>query len=186
MSDSADRPIDGEEPTNERPMQQKILEEHLDETDFRIFLELNADGRLPDTELADRVGLSRTAVRRRRDNLVQEGVIDIHAVIVLQEANLSYANVHVVLDGTADSTSRDAFISRLIENDLIYSLDSCLHRYDLIASFWHSSMGELKNHIWSTFENEAVVEEYDIVPIVKTWKAWDKVLAAPTDSSYVD
>lgn len=47
----------------------------LDSTDYRILRELNADGRLSDVALGDRVNLSSTAVARRRKILEERGAI---------------------------------------------------------------------------------------------------------------
>jgi len=58
----------------------RILKEHLDETDYRIYKALNEDGRMSDTEIGERVGLSRTAARRRRKKLQDEGPVDIIGV----------------------------------------------------------------------------------------------------------
>ncbi|GKY88362.1 Lrp/AsnC family transcriptional regulator [Sinisalibacter aestuarii] len=47
----------------------------LDEIDRRILRELTRDGRLPNTQLADRVGLSPSACLRRVQELERRGVI---------------------------------------------------------------------------------------------------------------
>ncbi len=160
---------------------QGILEDYLDEHDYQIFQKLNEDGRMPDTELAEEVGLSRTAVRRRRQNLIDSGSIDILAVIVLQELDLAYADVLVNLSKDAPVAERSALISKLIDQDLIYSLDSCLGQYDLFVRLWHESLSEVKSYTWELFAEESIVESYEVVPMVHTWKAWDKELDRPKD-----
>lgn len=162
-------------------LDEQLLRKHLDETDYEIFKALNEDGRMSDAELADRVGLSRTAVRRRRQKLHDEGIIDILAVIVLQEADFAYADVRVTLSSHASDGDRDALIRRLIDADLVYSLDSCLGEYDLFVRLWHGSLEELKSYVWDLLDGNAAVEEYEIVPIIKTWKAWDRELETPTE-----
>ncbi len=47
----------------------------LDDTDFRVLRELNADGRVSDVDLGERVHLSSTAAARRRKILEDRGVI---------------------------------------------------------------------------------------------------------------
>ena len=54
----------------------------LDSRDRRILAELQRDGRLTTQELADRVGMSGSAVWRRVKALEEAGVIDRYAVIV--------------------------------------------------------------------------------------------------------
>jgi len=158
---------------------QTILEDRLDEDDYKIFEALNENGRMSDTELAERVGLSRTAVRRRRENLVDSGILKVLAVIVLQEANLAYADVRISLRSSASSADRDDLIKELVDADLIYSVDSVLGEFDLFARGWHASLGELKSYFWELLEDETIVAEYEITPVVDTWKAWDRELDRP-------
>lgn len=160
---------------------QGILEDHLDEYDYRIFKALNEDGRMSDTELADRVDLSRTAVRRRREKLAESGILQVLAVIVLQEAGLAYGDVRVRLDQAATTDDRDELIERLIDADLVYSVDSCLGEYDLFVRTWHSSLEAVKSYVWGLLEEDPAVKDYDITPVVKTWKAWDRELDRPSD-----
>lgn len=170
--------VDPRPPTSEGTVQ-AILEEYLDEKDYRIFKALNDDGRMSDTELAERVDLSRTAARRRRKKLQNEGIMDILAVIVLQEADLAYADVRVTLDKHVTQAERTALIAKLLDEELIYSIDSCLGDYDLFVRVWNTSLDDVKNYLWELFEQEEAVAEYRTTPVVKTWKAWDKELDRP-------
>ena len=160
---------------------QAILEEHLDENDYRIFKALNENGRMSDTDLAGRVGLSRTAVRRRREKLVESGALEVLAVIVLQEADLAYADVRIQLDQMSKANRRDALIEKLIDAELVYSVDSCMGDHDLFVRTWHASLGAIKSYIWSLLADDPTVERYEITPVVKTWKAWDRELDRPSD-----
>jgi len=175
-SERGDTQDSGEFPES---IQQRILEEYLDEYDYQIFKALNEDGRMSDTELAERIGLSRTAVSRRREKLQEEGVLDILAVIVLQETDLAYADASIVLDQTATVKERNALIADLMDAEMIYSVDSCMGPYDLFVRGWHGSLGELKSYLWELLEERDMVEEYEIIPVVDTWKAWDKELTQP-------
>ena len=156
-----------------------ILEDRLDEEDYRIFEALNEDGRMSDTELAERVGLSRTAVRRRRENLTDSGILKVLAVIVLQEADLAYADVRIGLRSNANSAERNDLVEKLVDAELVYSVDSVLGEYDLFVRGWHSSLGELKSYVWELLEDETIVADYEITPVVDTWKAWDRELNRP-------
>lgn len=57
----------------------------MDLTDLRILEELQRDARIPNVELARRVGLSATPCLRRVARLEAEGIIQRHATIVDQE-----------------------------------------------------------------------------------------------------
>ncbi|WP_313692432.1 Lrp/AsnC family transcriptional regulator [Halorarum halobium] len=174
-------PEDDESDSHADSIHRALLEGYLDEHDYSIFRALNENGRISDTELAEQVGLSRTAVRRRRENLLDRGAVDVHAVIVLQELDLAYADVLVKLDSSATAEERDELIGALIDEELIYSLDSCLGTYDLFVRLWHETLHDVKDYTWELFEDASIIEEYELVPMVHTWKAWDKELDHPTE-----
>lgn len=115
-------------------------------------------------------------------SLMEDNVLEVLAVIVLQEADLAYADVRGQLDQHAGSAERNALITDLIDADLIYSVDSCLGDHDLFVRTWHATLGEVKSYIWSLFEDQPAVAEYDITSVVKTWKAWDRELDRPEEN----
>lgn len=153
-----------------------ILEESLDETDYQIYRVLNQDGRISDTEIAERVGLSHTAVRRRREKLVEEGVLDVLAVLILQEADLAYADVRVKLSQEPTPEEIEAFVQDLLYEELIYEIDEYMGRYDLLVRVWHSSLRNLKQYVNEQLQTRTEVESYEIEPVIKTRKAWHKVI----------
>lgn len=78
----------------------------LDDIDKRIVATLQADGRLPIVELAEKVGLSPTPCQRRVKRLEAEGVIVRYAALVAPPAvGLSLqALVQVTLDDHSEAT----------------------------------------------------------------------------------
>ncbi|ELZ94480.1 transcriptional regulator [Haloferax mucosum ATCC BAA-1512] len=154
-----------------------ILKEYLDETDYRIYKELNRDGRISDTELGERVGLSRTAARRRRKKLQNEGLVDVLGVLVLQEADLAYADAFVTLDPGLSQDKFDAFIAEVSTEELIYEIDEYMGEYDLLLRVWHASLSDVKRYLRTTLQAHDAVESYDAVPVTKTHKAWHKILS---------
>ena len=78
----------------------------LDDIDKRIVATLQADGRLPIVDLADRVGLSPTPCQRRVKRLEEEGVIARYAALVAPPSvGLSLqALVQVTLDDHSEAT----------------------------------------------------------------------------------
>ncbi|CAN5623072.1 Lrp/AsnC family transcriptional regulator [soil metagenome] len=79
---------------------------HLDEIDKKILSVLQAEGRLPIVDLADRVGLSATPCQRRVKRLEEEGVITRYAALI-SPAAMGYglqALVEVTLDDHAEKT----------------------------------------------------------------------------------
>jgi len=82
----------------------------LDDIDKRIVAALQAEGRLPIVDLADRVGLSATPCQRRVKRLEEEGVITRYAALVSPAAmgvGLQ-ALVEITLDDHSEKTV-DAF-----------------------------------------------------------------------------
>lgn len=78
----------------------------LDEIDKKILSVLQAEGRLPIVDLADRVGLSPTPCQRRVKRLEEEGVITRYAAL-LSPAAMGYglqALVEVTLDDHSEKT----------------------------------------------------------------------------------
>lgn len=153
-----------------------ILQEHLDETDYAIYRELNKDGRISDTELGDRVGLSRTAARRRRKKLIDDGILDILAVMVLQRADLSYADIRLKLDSGATSEDVTEFLESLLYEELIYEIDEYMGEYDFLVRAWHATLSDIKTYVRSQFQGNGIIADYEVVPVTKTYKAWQKPL----------
>ncbi|MDI1286782.1 MAG: Lrp/AsnC family transcriptional regulator [Reyranella sp.] len=78
----------------------------LDDIDRRIVATLQAEGRLPMVDLADRVGLSPTPCQRRVKRLEEEGVIGRYAALVSPQAmGLGLqALVEITLDDHSEKT----------------------------------------------------------------------------------
>lgn len=151
-----------------------ILKEHLDETDYRIYKALNEDGRMSDTEIGERVGLSRTAARRRRKNLQENGLVDVIGVLVLQEAKFAYADVFVTLESGVSSDELDTFVDDVQSEELIYEIEEYMGKYDLLLRVWHASLSDIKEYLREQLQDNDVVESYEAIPVTKTHKAWHK------------
>jgi Lrp/AsnC family leucine-responsive transcriptional regulator len=78
----------------------------LDDIDKRIVTTLQAEGRLPMVDLAERVGLSPTPCQRRVKRLEEEGVIERYAALVSPPALglVLQAMVQVTLDDHSEKT----------------------------------------------------------------------------------
>ncbi|GAA1335578.1 hypothetical protein GCM10009647_077750 [Streptomyces sanglieri] len=148
-----------------------LVTDNLDNIDYEIYRILNEDGRISDTELGERVDLSRTAVRRRRKKLQEENVIKIIGVLVLQEVDLNYADVQVKLRSDASREAIDKFIEFLVDQELVYEVDEYLGSSDMLVRVWHGSLQDIKRYVNKLLQNE-IVEEYEITPVIRTHKAW--------------
>lgn len=65
----------------------------LDETDRAIISYLQYDGRMPYTQIAERLHLTEAAVRRRVKHLLEAGIMQIVAVVEPQELGLTEAGM---------------------------------------------------------------------------------------------
>lgn len=170
----------------DNPKVRKILERHLDETDYRIYKELNENGRMSDTELGERVGLSRTAARRRRKKLREDGILDVLGVLVLQEVELAYADVRVKFDSEVNDSDITEFVNTLAEDELIYEIDEYMGEFDLLVRVWHASLSDIKSYLRENLQQSDVVDSYEATPVTKTIKAWHKKLNGFGDETDVD
>lgn len=89
----------------------------LSKSDRRILAELQQDSRLTMQELAERVGMSSSAVWRRVKNLEEEGVIDRYAVVVnARKSGFGLASmVHVSL-ARHEQANVDHFIREVLRH----------------------------------------------------------------------
>ncbi|MFC5972977.1 Lrp/AsnC family transcriptional regulator [Halomarina salina] len=158
----------------EDPRVVELLEERMDHKDYLIFRELNEDGRLSDTELAERVDLSRTAARRRRKNLQEEGIMEIFALLVFQQADYTYAEVQISYAASATRADIDAFIEELVDDALIYEVAECVGEHDLMIRVWQSSLDDINVHVREHLQGNDVVDDYTLVPITKSHKMFHR------------
>ncbi|WP_207588085.1 Lrp/AsnC family transcriptional regulator [Halomontanus rarus] len=177
MADASVTPSESEDVVGGESIQE-LITDHLDEIDYQIYRILNEDGRISDTELGDRVGLSRTAVRRRRKKLQQDNVIKIIAVMVLQEVDLEYADVRIALESETTTREVDEFVDYLLEQELVYEVNEYLGETDLLVRVWHSSLREIKSYVNELVHHSDVVSEYEVVPVIQTHKAWHSEIDA--------
>lgn len=153
-----------------------VLMRDLDETDYRIYKALNDDGRMSDTELGERVGLSRTAARRRRKKLQEKGIIDVISVIVLQEAELAYADVRVKFTPDASNREIREFVDDLMNEELIYEIDEYMGEFDLLVRIWHATLSDANSYLRDVFQESSIIASYETTPVTRTFKAWNKQL----------
>lgn len=156
----------------EDPEVKNLLRDRLDETDYLIIKELSKNGRMSDTELADQIGVSRSSARRRRKKLQNNGILDIRAVIILQEGDFSHADVRVKYSLDTSQEEVEELIEYFINEPLVFEMAEQIGEYDLLLRVWHSSMDDIKSYLRQHLHNHPVVESYDISPVTKSYKLW--------------
>lgn len=112
----------------------------LDALDQRIVSELRRDGRLARSDIARRVGVSETTVRKRVQRLINDGVIRIAAAVNL--SSLGY-NLHVLLGINCYPKMVADVVQRLTDAPEVRRLLVVSGRYDLVATVCLHSHNDL-------------------------------------------
>ncbi|HHY95156.1 MAG TPA: Lrp/AsnC family transcriptional regulator [Firmicutes bacterium] len=89
----------------------------VDETDLRIIALLQQDGRMPSTEIADKLGITDVTVRKRIARLRDEGIIQITAVANPIEIGLS---IPVIIKISVDIKRIDEVIEKICKLDEVW------------------------------------------------------------------
>jgi len=158
----------------EDPQVVELLEETMDHKDYLIFRELNENGRLSDTELAERVGLSRTAARRRRKKLQNDGILEIFALLVFKKADYTYAEVHITYSTDASQEQIEEFIRSFLNDGLVYEVAEVVGKHDLMIRVWEASLNKLNAHVREYLNDNDVVDSYTLVPITNSYKMFHR------------
>lgn len=154
----------------------KIIADSLDEIDLKIMELLSADGRLTDTDLAKKVGLSKTSVRLRKLKLIESGKLKILGVPILRKLDLVDADVMVNIKRNTSQKRVEEFIEKIMEEDYVYEVNRYLYRYDLSLSVYHRDYSLMKSYLHDLFEKFDQVDSYEVFPVVQTDKAFGVIL----------
>lgn len=151
----------------------KIFKNKLDDLDIKIYQILREDGRASDTKIAEKLGISITTARRRRLRLQEEGILQIVGLLLLQAANVAYADVLVKLNRQARIEDINTFISEAIANPRIYEVTEYIGGdYDFLLRFFESNLESLKYHIDKFLRDKPIVDNYKVYPAIGSPKAW--------------
>ncbi|HYZ50106.1 MAG TPA: AsnC family transcriptional regulator, partial [Nitrososphaeraceae archaeon] len=102
---------------------------NLDTLDERIVGILRMDSRKPFVEVANEIGLSESAVRRRVKNLVKDGIIR-RFTVELNTGDKTSAITLISVSSTSDSS---AVTSKLMELDGVEVIYEITGQYDIAA-----------------------------------------------------
>lgn len=152
-------------------MWEEMLADITDSINIKIVNFLMDDGRMSDQLIANKIGISKTAVRNRRLSLQKDGVIRIGAILVLQNINFSYADVFIRFKPDSSREKKAAFIQKCLEDENIYEQTQYIGDFDMILRFLHKNPAELKEHIDSVLHQD-IISERLILPATRSNKAW--------------
>jgi len=149
----------------------------LDDIDIKIYQALRENGRMSDTEIAKRIGVSITTIRRRRLRLQKEGYLQVIGLLNLRAANVAYADVLVKLNQQAKIEEINEFINEAINNPRIYEVTQYIGgNHDVLLRFFEANLERLRYHIDKFLRNKGIIESYEVYLAIGSPKAWYKSL----------
>jgi len=148
----------------------------LDDIDIRIYTLLRENGRMSDTEIAKRLGVSATTVRRRRLALQEKGYLQILGILILQELHMAYMDVLVKFDRSASNGDVERFIEDAKGDYRIFEIAEYAGRYDVLLRFFDRDMHTLTRSIHEFMSKHPCVAEYEVLPVTRSPKAFAKKL----------
>lgn len=138
---------------------------NIDETDEKIIRILRADSRKAFVDIANEIGLSESAVRRRVKNLVDSGVIK-RFTIELGASDKTSAITLISVSSTADTSAVSQRLLKLGSVEVIYEITG---QYDIAAIIAAPAIGEINKCIDDIRKIEGVSDTNTVI-ILKTMK----------------
>jgi Lrp/AsnC family transcriptional regulator for asnA, asnC and gidA len=117
---------------------------HFDAMDLVIIAQLQHDGRMPITELAERLGTSMATARRKLRRLLDEGIIQVGAII--NPMYLGYRTVASIGLNVQPGTA-DAIAERLAALENVHFCSITIGRFDIVIWTLHREPDELNRFI---------------------------------------
>ena len=137
----------------------------IDETDEKIIRILQADSRKAFVDIANEIGLSESAVRRRVKNLIDSTVIK-RFTIELGASDKTSAITLVSVSSTADTSAVSQRLMKLTGVEVIYEITG---QYDIAAIIAAPAIGEINKCIDDIRKIEGVSDTNTVI-ILKTMK----------------
>ena len=113
----------------------------MDEVDQRLIAELRRDGRVALSDLAQRLGLSRTTVRSRMERLSERG--EIAGFTVLTRSDVTAAPVRGLIMIGIEGRGGEKVMARLVGLPAVMAVHSTNGKWDLIAELSTQTLLEL-------------------------------------------
>ena len=138
---------------------------NIDETDEKIIRIMQADSRKAFVDIANEIGLSESAVRRRVKNLVDSGVIK-RFTIELGARDKTSAITLISVSSSADTSAVSQRLMNLAGMEVIYEITG---QYDIAAIIAAPAIGEINKCIDDIRKIEGVSDTNTVI-ILKTMK----------------
>ncbi len=148
----------------------------LSDIDIGIYFLLRENGRMTDTEIAKRLGVSATTIRRRRLALQEKGYLQILGILILQELHMAYMDVLVKFNRNASGDEIERFINDAKGNYRIFEIAEYAGKYDVLLRFFERDMHFLTRSIHEFMSKHSCVADYELLPVTRSPKAFAKKL----------
>jgi Lrp/AsnC family transcriptional regulator, regulator for asnA, asnC and gidA len=140
---------------------------NLDTLDHQIIVELRREGRLANTEIARRLGVSEATIRSRVQRLVTEGIIRVAASVNL--TSLGY-DIHVVIGIHCDSDRILDVMRELGEVREVRMVSAVSGQWDLLATASFRSKEDLFGFLTGYVANIAGVQKTETIHVLREAK----------------
>ena len=146
---------------------------HIDDIDTEIIELLNQNGRTPNTEIAKKLNLSETAIRKRIKKMLEDEIIQIVAVVNQQK--LGYIFRGNICIGT-DIKKIDTVKKELQKIDRIWYIAHLTGAFDFDVEFSAKSQDELRTLIEQINKIDGVLKtEVSIrLKLLRNRNDWEK------------
>jgi DNA-binding Lrp family transcriptional regulator len=138
---------------------------NIDATDERIIRILQEDSRKAFVDIANEIGLSESAVRRRVKNLVESGTIK-RFTLELGASDKTSAITLISVSSTADTSAVSSRLMKLPGIEVVYEITG---QYDIATIIAAPAIAEINKSIDDIRKIEGV-SDINIVIILKTMK----------------
>ncbi|MCI0562447.1 MAG: Lrp/AsnC family transcriptional regulator [Nitrososphaera sp.] len=138
---------------------------NIDETDEKIIRILQLDSRKAFVEIANQIGLSESAVRRRVKNLVNHGSIK-RFTIELGASDKTSAITLISVSSTADTSAVSGRLMKLTGVEVVYEITG---QYDIAAIIAGPAIAEINKCIDDIRKIEGVSDTNTVI-ILKTMR----------------
>lgn len=137
----------------------------IDATDERIIRILQEDSRKAFVDIANEIGLSESAVRRRVKNLTESGVIK-HFTVELGASDKTSAITLISVSSTADTSAVSSRLMKLPGIEVVYEITG---QYDIATIIAAPAIAEINKCIDDIRKIEGVSDTNTVI-ILKTMK----------------
>ncbi len=139
------------------------MSNNIDSLDDKIIRILQSDSRKSFVEIADEIGLSESAVRRRVKNLIDNGIIK-RFTIELDVGNKTSAITLISVSSTADTSIVSSNLMKLNGIEVIYEITG---QYDIAAIIVAPTIAEINQYIDDVRKIEGVSDTNTVI-VLKT------------------